>query len=234
MMAFDIRTFLFNTMCLLCGCVFIIFEIQSTIFEKTIEYNLPPPAAYTSNEIQSHPLPHYQSLNKTKSDKAKYWHVRGKNYEIPQIWISMGLCWSNNAQYYGKEHFPYREAAPLSAQLWMRLSPSIKVVLYVVYSESEPTQQLIEYKEKLENFGTLVKLVPQASGLTCVLESQLIRIMAYLLPTVCLIVWLWYYIMLVWFGELSYHKITFSLSYSVMGGKRIVGQNVTLSIIICY
>ena len=80
----------------------------------------------------------------------------------------------------------------MSAQLWMRLSPSIKVVLYVVYSESEPSQQLIEYKEKLENLGTLVKLVPQASALTCVLESQLIRIMAYLLPTVCLIIRVWY------------------------------------------
>ena len=183
-MAFDIRTFLFNTLCLLCGCVFIIFEIQSTIFDNShSEYSLPPPAAYKISKnglLQKliQPIP-----NATK-EKKYVWHVKGRDYVIPRIWITMGLCWSGNAQVYGKEKFPYKGAAPLSAQLWMKLSPSIKVILHVVYSEPKPTEALLEYKKKLEGFGTIVELVPTASNLSCVLESQLIRLLAYLLPEV--------------------------------------------------
>lgn len=124
-------------------------------------------------------------LNETKENKY-FWHVKGREYEIPRIWITMGLCWSGNAQVYGKENFPYKGAAPLSAQLWMKISPSIKVILHVVYSEAIPTAALLEYKKKLEDFGTIVELVPTSSKLSCVLESQLIRLLAYLLPEVFL------------------------------------------------
>ena len=182
-MAFNIRTFLFNTVCLLCGCVFIIFEIQSSFFDKSSKFNLPAPAPYTSNEIEVHQLPQYK-FNENDKGVKNYWLVGGKNIEIPRMWITMGLCWSSNTQYWGKEHFPYKESAPLSAQLWMRLSSSVKVILHVVYSEPEPPQDLIEYKKKLEGFGVIVKLVPKASQLKCVLEAQLIRIVAYLLPEV--------------------------------------------------
>ena len=183
-MACNIRTFLFNTLCLLCGCVFIVFEIQSTIFDNKSEFSLPPPARYTSDEIRINHLPHQEALNDKEIDQNNYWIIRNKKYKLPQIWITMGLCWSNNTQYWGKEHFPYKESAPLSAQLWMRLTSSIKVILQVVYSEREPPDELLEYKKKLENFGVIVKLVPRASELKCVLEAQLIRIVAYLLPEV--------------------------------------------------
>ena len=66
----------------------------------------------------------------------------------------------------------------------MRLSKSITVILHVVYSEPEPPEDLLEYKQKLEGFGAIVKLVPRATELKCVLEAQLIRIVAYLLPEV--------------------------------------------------
>ena len=181
-MAFAMRTFLFNTLCLICGCIFIIFEIQSTIFDKSSEFTQPSPARYTSNEIPS--VPH-QELSETRhNDNVNTWKVRGKIYVIPRIWVTMGLCWSSNAKVWGKENFPYKESAPLSAQLWMRLSSSIKVILHVVYSEPEPPEDLIEYKKKLEGYGVIVKIVPKASELKCVLESQLIRIVAYLLPEV--------------------------------------------------
>ena len=185
-MEFHIRTFLFNTMCFICRCVFIIFEIQSAIFQKSIARSMPPPAQYTSNEMEIHQTS-YPILNENQLNKTKHWDIRDKRYKVPQIWIAMGLCWSGNAQYYGKENFPYKEAAPLSAQLWMHLSSSIKVILLIVYSESEPSKVLTEYKKTLEKFGTIVKLVPRASKLTCVLESQLIRIMAYLLPEVIIL-----------------------------------------------
>ena len=183
-MAFDIRTFLFNTLCLLCGCIFIIFEIQSTIFDQSnSDYSLPPPAAYKENKDSiSHKIVHSKTV---KDEGEKYfWHVRDHVYQVPRIWITMGLCWSGNAQVYGKQNFPYRGAAPLSAQLWMKISPAVKVVLHIVYSEAKPSEDLLEYKKKLEDFGTIVELVPTASNLTCVLESQLIRVLAYLLPEV--------------------------------------------------
>ena len=184
-MAFDIRTFLFNTMCLLCGCVFIIFEIQSTIFDHSnLEYSLPPPAAYHGFEKNGNPPKFVNSTLNEKTDKKYFWHVKGQKYEVPKIWITMGLCWSGNAQVYGKQNFPYRGAAPLSSQLWMKISPAIQVVLHVIYSEPKPSEELLKYKEKLEGFGTKVKLVPTSSNLTCVLESQLIRVLAYLVPEV--------------------------------------------------
>ena len=99
------------------------------------------------------------------------------------IWITMGLCWSNNTHYWGKDKFPYKESAPLAARLWMHLTPA-KVVLQVVYSEPEPTPELLHYQRELEAYGAVVKLVPKAPGLKCVLEAQLIRIVAYLLPEV--------------------------------------------------
>ena len=181
-MAFAMRTFLFNTLCLICGCIFIIFEIQSTIFDKSSEFTQPSPARYTSNDI---PYVPHQELSETSQNKnVNTWKVKGKIYVIPRIWVTMGLCWSSNAKVWGKENFPYKESAPLSAQLWMRLSSSIKVILHVVYSEPEPPEDLIEYKKKLEGYGVIVKIVPKASELKCVLESQLIRIVAYLLPEV--------------------------------------------------
>ena len=182
-MALAMRTFLFNTLCLICGCIFIIFEIQSSIFDKSSEYTQPSPARYTSNQIQS--VPHKALINASQNENVNTWRVAGKDYILPRIWITMGLCWSENTKVWGKENFPYKESAPLSAQLWMRLSSSIKVILHVVYSEPEPPEDLIKYKKKLEGYGAIVKLVPKASELKCVLEAQLIRIVAYLLPEVC-------------------------------------------------
>ena len=75
--------------------------------------------------------------------------VTFENSEGPRTWITMGLCWSANAQVHGKENFPYKDAAPLSAQLWMKLTPT-KVILQIVYSEEEISDELKEYKKELE------------------------------------------------------------------------------------
>ena len=74
-----------------------------------------------------------------------------ENNEGPRTWITMGLCWSANAQVHGKENFPYKDAAPLSAQLWMKLTPT-KVILQIVYSEEEISDELKEYKKELERY----------------------------------------------------------------------------------
>ena len=93
----------------------------------------------------------------------------------------MGLCWSENAQLHGKENFPYKKAAPLSSQLWMKFTPA-KVILQIVYSEPEISSELLSYKAELESYGVLVYLVPTGNDLKCVLKSQLIRLFAYALP----------------------------------------------------
>ena len=81
-----------------------------------------------------------------------------RNHNIKQIrilylvWITMSLCWSANAQVYGKENFPYKDAAPLSSQLWMKITPA-KAIMQIVYSEDEVSEELIDYKKKLESYG---------------------------------------------------------------------------------
>ena len=53
-----------------------------------------------------------------------------QNDTVPSVtWITMGLCWSGNAQILGKNKFPYKEAVPLSIQLWNKFTPA-KVLLY--------------------------------------------------------------------------------------------------------
>ena len=64
---------------------------------------------------------------------------------MPDIWVTMGLCWSNNTHYWGKDKFPYKESAPLSSRLWMKVA-GVRVVLTVVYSEPEPDDELMAYK----------------------------------------------------------------------------------------
>ena len=60
--------------------------------------------------------------------------------EIPdhssKIWVSMGLCWSSNAQVHNKENYPYKYAATGSTQLWKNLT-SANVILQIIYSEPE-------------------------------------------------------------------------------------------------
>ena len=63
----------------------------------------------------------------------------------------MGLCWSNNTHYWGKDKFPYKESAPLSSRLWMKVA-GVRVVLTVVYSEPEPDDELMAYKVWSLNF----------------------------------------------------------------------------------
>ena len=48
--------------------------------------------------------------------------------------------------------FPYKDAAPLSSQLWMKITPA-KVIMQIVYSEDEVSEELIDYKKKLESYG---------------------------------------------------------------------------------
>ena len=76
-----------------------------------------------------------------------------------QTYITMGLCWSENAQIYKKENFPYRKAALLSVQLWRKFTPT-KVILQIIYSEPEISEELKAYKIEMESHNVLVYLLP--------------------------------------------------------------------------
>ena len=63
-----------------------------------------------------------QSQPLKKPAKFKCDPLCSSNKEEPDIWVTMGLCWSNNTHYWGKDKFPYKEAAPMSSKLWMKLT----------------------------------------------------------------------------------------------------------------
>lgn len=93
----------------------------------------------------------------------------------------MSLCWSANAHVLGKDHFPYKESVPLSTQLWHQFTPA-QVILQIIYSESQISAELKDYKTHLESLGAKVFLIPTGNDIQCVLKSQLQRLLAYLLP----------------------------------------------------
>ena len=88
-----------------------------------------------------------------------------------------GLCWGQNTKVNGKDSFPYSEAAVRAVQLWHELTVA-RVVITIVYTGGlvHHQPQLGDYKHHLEQLGASVRLV-EATELSCVLTSQLIRIL---------------------------------------------------------
>jgi len=105
-----------------------------------------------------------------------------QNDTVPSVtWITMGLCWSGNAQILGKNEFPYKEAVPLSIQLWNKFTPA-KVIVQIIYSDQVVSPELEDYRDSLEKLGATVFLVPTGEDITCVQKSQLIRLLAHYFP----------------------------------------------------
>jgi len=154
--------------------VFCIYLIQNTP-DKT---NILPQSGIQKNKtlsksdtIKSDSLPQSDAIKNDNDTRDS----------IPSnTWITMGLCWSGNAQILGKNKFPYKESVPLSTQLWHKFTPA-KVIVQIVYDD-EITDELEEYKENLEKLGATVFLVPTGKDIKCVLKSQLIRLLAQHFP----------------------------------------------------
>ena len=116
----------FKGFVILCVCVFCVFQIQEIILVKLEEYG-PQQVVSTSKSVISLP----QSLTKDISPNPNQQNVEEvTESEKSQIWITMSLCWSANAQIYGKQKFPYQHAALLSSQLWIKFTPA-KVILQI-------------------------------------------------------------------------------------------------------
>lgn len=173
------RSWAFKTMCILCVCVVFVYKIQEVALDRMEDLGrelVPPRPVLSTYDVHS--------LSIHDEDKEEVEDDVGLDTEHKtQVWITMGLCWSANAQVHGKEKFPYKDAAPLSSQLWMKLT-NAKVLLQIVYSEPQVSEDLLHYKKEMESYGALVKLVPTGNELKCVLKSQLIRVLAFLLPEI--------------------------------------------------
>ena len=51
---------------------------------------------------------HSLAVNEEHHDVSNIKEITFENSEGPRTWITMGLCWSANAQVHGKENFPYK------------------------------------------------------------------------------------------------------------------------------
>ena len=81
-----------------------------------------------------------------------------------QVWVSMGLCFSKNLDALGKSKYPYALSAPLAMILWYHFIPSIRVIIYIVYDDSEHDNQLAinkrkRYEDQLKQINVEVRWV---------------------------------------------------------------------------
>ena len=109
-----------KTFLILCVCVFCVYEIQDVALENMDKYH---------HQISPAPKPILSVMDiHSLSDQGAHHDVSHITDDIhqeqraAQVWITMALCWSANAQVHGKENFPYKDAAPLSSQLWMNIT----------------------------------------------------------------------------------------------------------------
>ena len=51
------------------------------------------------------------------------------------IWISMGLCFDEHANVYGKNSYPYAEVTPLAIKLWKYFRPNENIYIKVTYAK---------------------------------------------------------------------------------------------------
>ena len=51
------------------------------------------------------------------------------------IWVSMGLCYDQNAKILGKNEYPYAEVTPMAIRLWKHFRPDVKIYIKLIYSK---------------------------------------------------------------------------------------------------
>jgi len=96
-------------------------------------------------------------------------------------WASVSLCWGENAQVYGKENFPYSEAAFYSSMLWHNQTEGKVGVILTIVSARDRTEdaKLDSYVRRMEEVpGVTVVLQENLIG-NCVLQSQVTRMYAW-------------------------------------------------------
>ena len=103
-----------------------------------------------------------------------------KENAVPAIWVSMSLCWSENAKIHRKSKFPYILASQLSTRLWREVTDGeVKVLLTVVYNEDADMEALENTVDTFEKGEGVVIVLEKTTSLGCVLQSQLSRMFAF-------------------------------------------------------
>ena len=105
-----------------------------------------------------------------------------------QVWVSMGLCFSKNLDALGKSKYPYALSTPLAMILWYHFIPSIKVIIYIVYDNSEHDDQRAinkrqRYEDQLKQINVEVRWV-MSQDMSCVTKSQIVRMWAFQDPMI--------------------------------------------------
>ena len=115
--------------------------------------------------------------------------VRYANIAPKKLWISMALCWGNKVEFLQKARFPYALAGQLSTKLWPQIVSNVSVIFHIVVCQNSENVKfdnytLKDYEQNLKNSGALVNIHKVKNCDQCVLNAQLIRLLAYLSPNV--------------------------------------------------
>merc|ERR1719334_2556142 len=88
-------------------------------------------------------------------------------------WAAISICWGENAQFLGKENFPYAEAAYYASQLWnSQTHGKVKPIVTVITDlEANQSEELNKYIRKIRDIpGARIVLQKNKIG-NCILQS---------------------------------------------------------------
>ena len=125
---------------------------------------------------QSSTLTHFPK-NDIKNEENGTGSSRKQN-----IWVSMGLCFGNNTERYGKKNYPYTKVTPLAIMLWNYFLPSVKVIVYIVYGSNTLQKNRLLYDSQLRknvNMNVVEIRWVEEDDINCPTTSQLIRLWAF-------------------------------------------------------
>ena len=100
-----------------------------------------------------------------------------------KLWVSMALCLSKNTKVHGKSKYPYALSAPLAILLWYHFVPGIRVIMYLVYHNSEKDDEHAKaqrklYEDQLRQTNVEIRWA-MSDDMDCVTKSQIIRMWAF-------------------------------------------------------
>ena len=158
-------------------------QLRPAVFLAALTFSLACLSLYSMQEAA---LARMESRNLNSPPTTSH-DIGGRSPQLERtseakVWVTMAVCWGENAQVHGKEHFPYTEAALRSVNLWHTLTHA-RVLLTIVHS-GKASKELLAYQKRLEELGADVSLAESKSDLGCVLTSQLIRLLAFNNPLV--------------------------------------------------
>ena len=152
--------------------------------------------SYMQHSIESQPnsnqlLNEFEKIDTSFSSQcqncSKASH-NGENMAAPnpaerKLWVSMALCLSKNTKVHGKSKYPYALSAPLAILLWYHFVPGIRIIIYLVYHNSEKDDEHAKaqrklYEDQLRQTNVEIRWA-MSEDMDCVTKSQIIRMWAF-------------------------------------------------------